>query len=397
MQSIGRLAFILSFLFLLSGCTAFQPALEPLEEETPPKIERATIAVVGDIMCHKGQLSTAYQSEKGSYDFTLLFREVEPYLKSTDLTIGNLETTLAGKGLGYSGYPRFNSPDELARDLKAVGFDVLTTANNHCLDKGEKGLLRTLEVLDANGLYHTGTFASKEERKPLLIEINGIRIAILAYTYGTNGIPIPKSKDYLVNLIDLEQAQQDISKAKEEGADFIIASLHFGTEYRRTPTEEQRGIAQQFFAMGTDIIFGSHPHVLQPMEKGKRINNDGTETETFIIYSLGNFISGQRDRYTDSGVILNVEIEKDFAANKTSISCIDYIPTVVQRYSDRNRIKYRVLPVEKGIYDYEQEVDPFIRSNDYQHFKTVWKETTGLLTIPGQIEVLKITNTGTKV
>lgn len=171
-------------------------------EETKPDIN-FSMSVIGDIMCHNSQYVDAYVSSSGTYDFSYVFEDIKSYISSADIAVGNLETTFAGKARGYSNYPTFNTPEQLATNLKTFGIDVVSTANNHCMDTGYSGLTSTLNYLDEAGISHMGTYSSEESQNTILIkDVKGVKIAFLAFTYGTNGIAIPKDKSYCVNLID---------------------------------------------------------------------------------------------------------------------------------------------------------------------------------------------------
>lgn len=179
-----------------------------------------------------------------------------------------METTFAGSARGYSGYPTFNSPSQLGDAVKGMGIDVVSTANNHCMDKGYSGIVNTLKTLDEIGISHTGTYASAEAQKEILVkDVKGIQIAFLSFTYGTNGIAIPSDKSYSVNLIDKDLILSQIQAAKEKNIDLICVSMHWGIEYQTSPNAEQKELADFLFANDVDIILGSHPHVLQKMEK----------------------------------------------------------------------------------------------------------------------------------
>lgn len=391
-----RVLLVLVITVILSGCSLSRPNISkaaavdrPKEtvspgEAGPVPLKQGTVEVelslVGDIMLHVPQLNAAYDKSTGSYSFDEFFSEVQDYLRAADLTIGNLETTLAGRERGYSGYPQFNSPSEILTALKNAGFDILTTANNHSMDRGVPGVLNTIANLDASGIKHTGTFTSLEERnKPLIADIRGLKVAILAYTYGTNGIPVPKDRSYLVNLIDLARIREDIQQARLEGADLVLLLPHFGVEYRRVPGPEEKKLVDNLFKAGADIVAGSHPHVIQPMV---RRDLSGDSEGLFAAYSMGNFISAQRAPYKDSGIILNLKLEKDLASGDIRLIGADYIPTWVHRYRANGKNMYRVVPVEKAIREYEQGRDRKIRAVDYQRLKQVWQETTSLLSGP---------------
>lgn len=343
-----------------------------------PMIESGiTINAVGDIMVHDSQIKSAKRRD-GRFNFDNVFSEIKPYTDMPDFTIGNLETTISTNEKGYSGYPSFRSPEQLLEALKSAGFDVLTTANNHCLDGGESGAIYTLNALDRFGFLHTGTARNHEERNRILIlEKNEIRIAVLAYTYGTNSrekLALDGKLNCLVNFSnDKEMLLNDIQAAKNAGVHKIIVCMHWGTENQRTPNKEQKEIADQLFSMGVDIILGSHPHVLQPIERKKIITVDGEEKEVLLVYSLGNFISNQRSRYKDSGIILSINIVRNEENGKVEIKDIYYIPTWVHKYIYSNKSEYRILPVGKFLYDKTLDVKAQKRIQD------VWQEILTLI------------------
>ncbi|MBO8162230.1 MAG: CapA family protein [Brevibacillus sp.] len=348
----------------------------PSEETAPPKEQRVTLMAVGDIMVHQEQLEAAWDPESESYQFDPFFSEVKPVLKEADLVIGNLETTLAGGDLRFTGYPQFNSPQSLAESLKKAGFTAVTTANNHALDRREIGVLRTLEHLRQAGLAHTGTFRSQEERdQPLLLEHNGIQVALLAYTYGTNGIPLPKDKPYLVNLIQPELIAQDIAKARQQGADLITVSLHFGNEYQRLPNEEQRKLVDQCFEYGADLIIGHHPHVLQPYEWRTLTDESGRTRRGLVVYSLGNFISAQRGDYKDVGAIFAVTLLKRGEGDAV-LEEAELIPTYVHYYRSNGKRHYVIYPLAKTLAIPEEERSPLINPALYRKMERLYNEIT---------------------
>ena len=305
-----------------------------------------SIAVIGDIMCHNTQYMDA--NNGSGYDFSYVFDDIKDKIESADLAIGNLETTFAGSKVGYSSYPTFNTPEHLATDLKELGIDVLSTVNNHCLDKGYTGIEGTINELDEAGIIHTGTYTSEESANEITYtEVNGMKIAVLAYTYGTNGIPIPKGKDYCVNLINKDKIVADLNKAKEGNPDLIIAIMHWGIEYQKSPNSEQQELADLLFKNGADIILGSHPHVLQKMEKREVILEDGTKKDGFVVYSLGNFVSGQYQAGTRQSIILHINLTKSGKNNSISIDNVDYTPIYTFKGSH-----YRILDMEKTIDNY---------------------------------------------
>lgn len=265
--------------------------------------QKVSIAFVGDVMQHGPQIKGAYNAKLDQYEYDPSFQFVKPYISSADLSIANLEVTHNGKP--YSGYPQFSAPDDLSDALKRAGFGVIVTANNHSCDGGAKGVVRTLDVLDSLKIPHTGTFRSKAERDatyPLIVEKKGIKIAILNYTYGTNGLFV--KEPLIVNYIDSASIKKDVEKAKKQ-ADYIICTIHWGNEYQSKPNAYQKHWEKYIYEQGVDMIIGSHPHVIQPIER-KVV--DGKERLT--AYSLGNFVSNQRDRYKNGGLMVFADIEK---------------------------------------------------------------------------------------
>lgn len=329
-----------------------QISAQIIQSENP--VENVTISAVGDLMCHSLQYNYA-ELKYGIYDFDPSFRYIKKYFENSDFVFGNLETVTAGKSRGYSTYPLFNSPDEYITALKDAGFNLLTTANNHAFDKGEKGLLRTIEQLDKNDISYTGTFKSERDRDSVRIfNIKGIRIAFLAYSYGTNGIPVPKGRPYLINLIDTSLIHKDIKRARKSGAEIVLVYFHFGYQYSRMPNDFQNRIVNETINDGADIIIGGHPHVLQPV---KYFKTRGAVLDTgFVAYSMGNFLSNQRDRYTDAGMILNITISKDTLNDSIYISNVSYTPTWVFRgevkagtKSMKEKNEFIIIPAEEAI------------------------------------------------
>jgi hypothetical protein len=293
-----------------------------------------SLLFLGDIMQHDTQIAAAFDPATKEYSYRECFQNVKPIFESADMTIGNLELSLGGPP--YKGYPAFSAPDELVGTLMWSGVDVLVTANNHCLDRGRKGLERTVAVLDTFRIPHTGTFADSARRAgtyPLLLEKNGFRISLLNYTYGTNGLVVTKPN--IVNYIDTTLIASDIIKAKEQRPDFIIAFFHWGDEYQRLPNKAQKSITEFCFRKGVRLVIGSHPHVLQPMEWKK-------DNDQLVVYSLGNFVSGQSSRYKNGGAMLYVEMKK--LDSVTTIDKAEYELQYVYRDAAR---KYHIIPVKQ--------------------------------------------------
>ena len=336
------------------------------------------INVIGDIMCHNSQYFDAYDSSTKEYDFTYAFDDIKEATADADLFIGNIETTFAGKERGYSNYPKFNSPEHLAYDLKELGIDILTTANNHCMDTGYSGLESTLNYLDDAGISHTGTNRSIEEQNTVLVkDINGFKIAFLSFTYGTNGISIPNDKSYAVNLIDEEFILSQIKLAQEQSVDLICASMHWGIEYQTVQNEQQERLADFLIKNGVGIIFGSHPHVLQPMEIREVTLDNGEIKKGFVIYSLGNFMSGQTQKGTRTSIILNLDIRKNRKNSEIFIDNISFIP--IYTYKGNGNKKYKIINIERAIEKYESGEDKSIGENNYNLLKSEFNRVTELL------------------
>lgn len=340
------------------------------------------MAVIGDVMCHSPNYNDAYDSSTKTYDFSTFFTQISSYISEADIAIGNLETTFAGGTKAYSGYPTFNSPPQLAQNLLDLGIDVLTTSNNHSLDTGYTGLVNTIDTLDELGISHTGTFKSEEDQNEILIkDVNGIKIAFLSYTYGTNGISIPSGKEYCINLIDKDLIKSQLDSAKELNPDLICVSMHWGVEYQIKQNSEQEELADYLFENGADIILGSHPHVLEPMEKRTITLEDGTTKDGFLIYSLGNFMSAQKDKYTKDSIILNLQITKH-SDGEITIDSYDYTPIYMQDNGTSATDRYQIIDLEKSIEAYENGDTTISKTwyntyvSELKNVKTALGETT---------------------
>jgi poly-gamma-glutamate capsule biosynthesis protein CapA/YwtB (metallophosphatase superfamily) len=337
--------------------------ITPNANNTEPKTVRYKFSFIGDIMGHGDQIKAAYDAAIKGYDYEPCFRYVRPIFERDDMTIGNLELTTNSRGV-YTGYPRFRSPDTLSYILKAAGFDFLVTANNHSNDDDAKGVIHTLDVLDAVGLPYTGTFRDSAERAnkyPLILERekDGVmfRFAFVNCTYSTNGIPT--QAPVIVNLIDTAELRRDIAKAKAAKPDIIIAVIHWGSEYQLNESKEQRKIAEFLYKEGVPVVIGGHPHVIQPIKVDTFLDKDGQRQTGLCTYSLGNFISNQQQKNTDIGLVFELEIEKNTADNSTKIVNHDYILMWRYIYNKaavlENRV-YTVVPVSA----FEQDTTNFL-------------------------------------
>ena len=304
-------------------------------------VETVKIGAIGDILIH----DTVYEdaSLNPGYDFKPMLSHVKEYLLQPDLLLANQETLLGGEEIGLSSYPMFNSPVEVGDALIDAGVDIVSNANNHSLDRSEKGVLASLSNMEAAGLPYVGSFKDDADKQELrILNKNGVRVSYLSYTYGTNGIPVPIGKDHLVNLIDREAMKAEIHHARTE-SDIVVMSIHWGNEYQRLPTIEQKELAQFLVDEGVDIIFGHHPHVLQPMEW--LTAEDGRKT--FVVYSLGNFLSGQMWDYKDIGGLATIEITKTITpdGDKIILQNPEFLPTFV---SSNRQSNYRVVPLQEA-------------------------------------------------
>lgn len=302
-------------------CTAEEEAVRP--PFLPPRTARLLFA--GDVMQHLPQVLAARQTD-GTYDYSIVFESVTPYFAAADLVTVNLETTLTASG-SYSGYPCFRSPLSLAEALCRAGVDVCALANNHCCDGGAQGVRTTLAELDRLGIRHMGVYAdgfTPCRDHPLIATVNGIRFALLNYTYSTNGIPVPAG--ITVRMIDTVAMRRDLANARTV-ADCTVVLIHWGNEYERKPSAAQRRLSAFLRRCGADLVIGSHPHVVQPYE---------ADTSGVVFYSLGNFVSNQRRRYCDGGVIARVAVV--FRPDGTLCLSADAVPVWVMLPD------YRILP-----------------------------------------------------
>jgi Putative enzyme of poly-gamma-glutamate biosynthesis (capsule formation) len=299
--------------------------------------QELTFLFAGDAMQHQSQIGNAFRN--GSYDYSSYFPYIEYEVSQADLAFVNLETTLAGKP--YRGYPSFSAPDKYAIALQKAGFDVFLTANNHILDKGNRGTLRTLSILDSIGVEHTGSFRDESERNrkyPLFIEKNGFRLAILNYTYGTNGLTA--RFPLIVNYIDKEIIRDDIKKARDHNADVIIANMHWGDEYKLLPNKRQEDLASFLVEEGVDLIIGSHPHVVQP---SRLLKDESGNFRHLIVFSLGNLISGMKAINTDGGQLVKVTIQKQ--DDRIFIKSAGYILVYKHQQIKEGKTDFQVIPV----------------------------------------------------
>lgn len=349
--------YIFTFFFLLS-CTANSQTNgsegDSLVVEEP-QTQRISLLFAGDLMQHGPQIKAAQQAD-GTYDYTECFRYMKQEISEADVAIVNFETTLADKP--YTGYPTFCAPDEFLRDCQKTGFDIMLTANNHSCDKGKKGIERTIMMMDSLHIPHLGSYvdeAARKEQYPFLLEKNGFRIVLLNYTYGTNGIPVPKPN--IINTIDTLQIRKDILAAKAMNPDAIIAFMHWGVEYTLKPVATQVTLADWLLRQGVTHVIGGHPHVVEPIEVREDANGD----KHVVAYSLGNFVSNQSQEHTYGGMLVKLELEKEVSKpsllenlsshllneskEKVSVASCSYSLYFVTRPVMSGHKQHRVYPV----------------------------------------------------
>ncbi len=350
---------------------------QPTETETlPPEttlpepehvVSTATISATGDILMHKPIITAGAQGD-GTYQFDDIFQYLKEYSETTDYAVANLETTLGGSGKPYQGFPMFNCPDEIADAAKNAGFDMLLTANNHSMDTGKDGYLRTLEVVREAGLETLGTMLSAEDPRYAIQDINGIRVGMICYTYDTssttggnlslNGLPMYGLTRDNINCYnpDNPQSMYDevegyLEEMRDAGVEATIMFIHWGPqEYALSPLDAHTKIAQKFCDMGIDVVIGGHPHVVQPMDL--LTSNEDPDHKTVVLYSMGNAVSNQRlgnisrinTAHTEDGVWISVTFSK-YSDGTVYVDSVDLMPTWVYLYQGRN---YYILPLDKN-------------------------------------------------
>jgi poly-gamma-glutamate synthesis protein (capsule biosynthesis protein) len=356
-RKINTLVLIIGNSFILSA------------QNTEPSQEKISLLFLGDIMGHDEQIWSAENRETHTYNYDDVFQYIKDEISEADLAIANFELTLGGPP--YKGYPSFSSPAALAVACKNAGIDIFVVANNHSADRGNKGILNTIYRLDSLGIPHTGTFtdpAARDTLCPMIIEKNGFSLALLNYTYATNGINVPPP--VIVNMLDKSIVSADIEKAKSKNPDAIILFLHWGTEYDTIPSKTQTDLADYFFSRGIDLIIGSHPHVIQKME----LTKSSTEMkDRIVVYSMGNYVSNQRRTRTDGGTMVRIELAKK--ADSLYVSDAGYYLTWVYAPIENYRKKFFVLPCSK----FENKPEFFTKPADYQKMKLFINNSRNLL------------------
>lgn len=349
--------------------TKAEPTTKALFYSETTSDKALTLFFGGDLMVHGAQYKSAQQKDGKTFDFKPWFEHLIEPIANSDYALLNLETTLTEDPAAYSGFPLFRSPTQIVYDLKAVGFDGVVTANNHSLDAGLKGILTTIKHIKKAGLDFTGTTEVNLKSRPILVSKNGLKIAIVNASYGTNGMPIPKDHPKAINLLNLETMKRLISEAKDLGPDAIVAYVHWGVEYARQPNSYQTQWAKDLANLGADAIIGAHPHVVQPEAWIQA--KDGRKV--YVNYSLGNFISNQRWRYSDTGLALQLKFTKE--ADKPIQVEVLHIPFWVDKETGSG-IQYTAIPLTTTRPKLKRltEKDHKLMQEAYQDFLSLYKK-----------------------
>ena len=317
---------------------------KPKENKNLEKKE-ITITCWGDYMNHITQIR---QAKATNYDFTDSFAVIKDIVGKSDLSVVNLETTIAKDTSDMSGYPEFATHENVIKALKDTGFDVVSTANNHAYDRRLKGIDHTIDTIEKYGLKRTGTFKENESTNPLIVDVKGIKVGFFSYSEMLNGyekLMFNSGRDTAVNLIDMDKIKKDVDYLKKNHADVIMCYMHWGEEYSDYPNSYQKNTFKKLSDMGVDLVIGSHPHTIQ---KSEVIENNGKKS--YCVYSLGNLVSDQRESYGQSygveiGVYSDIKIEK--IGDKTTVKSFENKPYYVDKYTDSVTTRYVVVPVKQ--------------------------------------------------
>jgi len=327
------------------------PTPVPSPVPTPiPEPARATILAAGDVIMHDNVIRSGRNNE-GNYSYNYIFDRIKPFVEKADFAVVSFEGVALETDRNYTGYPLFNAPPAIISAFSYAGFDMVNTGNNHCLDRGLKGLLETRDIIRRNNMQVIGTYSDASEPRHIIQDINGIKIGFLSYTYSCNmneNRLTDEEKKIHLSLIDKNKIKSEIETLLPL-VDLTVVFMHWGVEYRVEPTEEQKKLAEFMFQAGADIILGSHPHVIEQSEIHE--TEDGIK---YVIYSMGNFLSNQipgskpnirNNDLTRESVMVSIVIEKDPVSEKTRIISVKHIPAWVYRYTENNIYKYSIIPI----------------------------------------------------
>lgn len=376
MFKLKRFIVILLIIFTCAGCGAKEdlpvdadiitsvpstptPFPTTIPTPTPVPVLTATLLSAGDVILHDKVIRSGKVSDD-EYDYRSIFNEVKPYIEAADFSIISYEGVVMDSDRNYTGYPLFNAPPAIMTAIAYAGFDMVNQANNHCLDRKLKGLLESRSIIKRENLQVIGTYQDAAEPRYKIQDLNGIKVGFLAYTYGCNGNEAALTKEEKsahLSLIDRNRIRADI-EALDPRVDFVVMLMHWGVEYRKTATEDQKKLAQDMFSWGADIILGSHPHVVEPSE----IHEINGEIK-YVVYGMGNYLSNQiggnnpterSNEYTEDGMMIRLTLKKDMSTGKASLVEVKHIPTWVYRIQEGNAYKYTIYPipsVEESVFE----------------------------------------------
>ena len=370
-QLLLCLSFVVLIWVMLFACLTQEEAAlrdrERREREAYLADSIVTLVFAGDVMGHSPMRTAAYNPATGAFEFRICYQYVEPYIQEADLACANMEFTLAGKP--YTSFPSFSFPDEMLYTLQDVGFDVIFTANNHVLDHGKKGVDRTIRKLDSIGIAHAGSYVDADNRDttyPLVMEVKGMKIGFLNMTYGTNGIPVRKPS--VINLLDTVEVARDFERLSELGVDLKVVYVHWGVEYQLKSNYEQHAYAKFLVRQGADLIIGGHPHV--PQDADTLYTSDGKPVVTY--YSMGNFISNQKDPDTKGGIMIRAQVNR-FTGR---VIATDYMPYYVHKGTIHGKYQYYIIPT---IQYFDRQYDFSLSKSDSAFVQKLQGEIIGRL------------------
>ena len=379
------------------------PSTEPSTAPTDPPVSltgTATVGATGDMLMHLPCINGA-ETSSGEYNFDHYFKYMKDYVSAVDYAVANLETTLAGLNLGYEyhGYPDFNCPDGIVPSLQSAGFDMLTTANNHCYDTHSAGFHRTQQVLKDAQMDYTGTFSGAGDARYLVKDLNGVQVGMICYTYEDNSSPdvvapngrtMTETDKKLINAFNVNELDafysdmtQHIAAMEADGAEAIVLYIHWGTEYQLSQSSTQTKIAQKMCDLGVDVIVGGHPHVIQPMDL--LTSSTDPEHKTVCLYSTGNALSNQRKElmrldtgHTEDGVFFSFSFAK-YSDGTVRLEDVELLPLWINKYKDSATGKnvYDILPLDKQIEDWKTQFN--LTDSTLSQAESSYERTTELL------------------